>query len=204
MRTRSRVGIVAGCLWGLVMLAEPAAAQTEARALQRSQAAPMVIGPPPPPATEIEGFRAPIGSVVTIGYEVLGEIAGISVDARELRASSGQRVRGVVIELAEEKTAPEQSYIDVDELPDLLKAMDRLLAVTQNPTQFRNFEMHYATKGELELTASSSRNRGVVFTVEVGRMVKARRERLTGGELQQLRTLIEAASQKLATLAPDK
>src|SRR5438105_14873385 len=85
-----------------------------------------------------------------------------------------------------DKAAPEQSYIDVDELPDLLKGMDRLLTVTENPTQFRNFEMKYATKGELELTASSSHNRGVVFSVEVGRMVKARHERLTGGELQQL------------------
>jgi hypothetical protein len=82
--------------------------------------------------------------------------------------------------------------------------MDRMINVTENPTQFRNFEMHYATKGELELVASSSRNRGVVFSVEVGRLAKLRREHLTGGELQQLRTLIEAASQKLATLVPGK
>jgi hypothetical protein len=164
---------------------------------------PLLIGPPPPPATQMEGFRAPIGAVVTVGYEVLGEVAGVSVDARELRASTGTRVRGVVIEVTEEKAPPQQSYVDVDELPDLLRGIDRLLNVTDNPTQFRNFEMHYATKGELELTASSSRNRGVVFSVEVGRLVKARRERLTAGEVQQLRTLIEAASQKLATM-PDK
>lgn len=164
---------------------------------------PMVIGPPLPPATQMEGFRAPIGAVVTVGYEVLGEVAGVSVDARELRASTGGRVRGVVVEVAEEKSPPQQSYVDVDELPDLLRGIDQLLNVTDNPTQFRNFEMHYATKGELELTASSSRNRGVVFSIEVGRLVKARRERLSAGELQQLRTLIEAASQKLATM-PDK
>jgi len=53
------------------------------------------------------------------------------------------------------------------------------------------------------LIASSSHNRGVVFSVEVGRLLKARRERLTAGELQQLRTLVEAASQKLSTM-PDK
>jgi hypothetical protein len=204
MRTRSRPGIIAGCLIGLAGLAAQAAAQNEPRAFPQAQQPPMLVGPPLPPATQIEGFRAPLGSVVTVGYEVLGEVAGISVDARELRASTGERVRGVVIEVTVEKVSPEQSYVDVDELPDLLKGMDRLLAVTENPTQFRNFEMHYATKGELELTAWSSHNRGVLFTVEVGRIVKARRERLTAGELQQLRTLVEAAAQKLATLAPDK
>ena len=199
MRTGSRVGIFALC-FGVFVVA-PVAPQNEAR-LQSQP--PLIVGPPLPSATLIEGFRAPLGSVVTVGYEVVGEVAGISVDARELRDSAGDRVRGVVIQAASDKAAPEQAYIDVDELPDLLKGMDRLLTVTENPTQFRNFEMKYATKGELELTASSSHNRGVVFSVEVGRMVKARHERLTGGELQQLRTLVEAASQKLATLRPDK
>jgi hypothetical protein len=64
--------------------------------------------------------------------------------------------------------------------------------------------MHYATKGELEVTASSSHNRGVVFSVEVGRLAKARKEGLTAGELQQLRTLIEAASHRIATIATDR
>jgi len=43
----------------------------------------------------------------------------------------------------------------------------------------------------------------VVFSDEAGRLAKARHEGLTAGDLQQLRTLIEAASQKLATI-PDK
>jgi len=202
MRTGSRPALVL-TLAVFVGFAAPAAAQSDARGLMPPQA-PMLVGPPLPPATHIEGFRAPIGAVVTVGYEVLGEVAGISVDARELRDTTGGRVRGVVTEVTEEKAAPQQSYIDVDELPDLNRGMDRLLNVTDNPTQFRNFEMHYATKGEMELVASSSRNRGVVFSVEVGRLVKARRERLTAGELHQLRTLIEAASQKLATMPLDK
>jgi len=201
MRTGSRLALVIGCLAGGMAAAAPAAAQADARHVM--PAGPMFIAQPPPPATKIEGFQAPIGAVVTVGYEVLGEVAGISVDARELRDSTGGRIRGVVVEVAEEKAAPQQSYIDVDELPDLIHGMDRLLNVTDNPTQFRNFEMHYATKGELELIASSSHNRGVVFSVEVGRLMKARRERLTAGELQQLRTLIEAASQRLLTM-PDK
>jgi hypothetical protein len=162
----------------------------------------------------MEGFRAPVGALVTVGHEVLGEVAEISVDARELHDSTGGRVRGVVVEVTAEEKAPRQSasrqptsqesYVDVDELPALLQGIDQLLTVTGNPTQFRNFEMYYATKGDLELTASSSRNRGVVYSVQVGRLAKARRDGLTGGELKQFRTLIEAASQRLATLGSDR
>src|SRR5205823_14417679 len=80
MRTGSRVGIFALC-FGVFVVA-PVAAQNEAR-LQSQP--PLIVGPPLPPATLIEGFRAPLGSVVTVGYEVVGEVAGISVDPRELR-----------------------------------------------------------------------------------------------------------------------
>jgi hypothetical protein len=170
----------------------------------------MLVSPTLPPATLMEGFNAPAGAVVTVGREVIGEVAEISVDARELRDSTGGLVRGVVVEVTEEKAATQQSaseravsrqsYVDVDELPALLRGIDQLLAVTENPTQFRNFDMQYATKGDLEITATSSRNRGMVYSVQVGRLAKARREGLSAGELQQFRTLIDGASQKLATL----
>jgi len=82
-----------------------------------------------------------------------------------------------------------------------MRGFDALLAITVNPNgEFRNFDMRYATRGELVLTASSTRQRGVVYGVEAGRALRARRT-LNGGEFQQLRTLVEAAQQKLATLA---
>jgi hypothetical protein len=162
----------------------------------------------------MEGFLAPVGALVTVGHEVIGEVAEISVDARELRESTGGRVRGVVVEVTEDEKAPQQSaarpsgsqrsYIDADELPDLLRGIDQLLSVTGNPTPLRNFEMYYATKGDLEIRASSSRNRGVVYSVQAGRLARARRDGLTGGELREFRTLIEAASQRLATLGSDQ
>ncbi len=104
----------------------------------------------------------------------------------------------MVVDIAGAQSVREQSFVDADELPGLLKAFDALLAVTGNPTEFKSFEMHYATKGELDLMASSSRNHGVVYAVEVGRLVKARRAPLTAGELHQLRTLFEVAAQKLS------
>jgi len=203
MRTGSRTALVVVSLAALAGFAAPAAAQTDARSFIETQS-PMLVGPPLPPATLLEGFHAPVGAVVTIGHETLGEVKGISVEIRELRDSTGGRVRGALVEVNQEKGLSQSSYIDIDELPLLIHGLDQLLAVTTNPTQFRNFEVHYATKGELEIAGTSSRSRGIVFSVEAGRPLKARREDLTPGELQQLRILIEAASQKLATMPLDK
>ena len=168
-----------------------------------AQPPPPALLPPLPPATMLEGFPQPIGSMLTLGYDELGDIGGVSVDVREIRDTRGAHVRGLVVEIAASPTSSEQSLVDADEIPGLLKAVDDLVAITANPTQFKSFEVRYMTRGELALTASSSRNRGIVFGVEVGRLAKVRRP-LTAGEMHQLRTLFEVASQKLATLVADK
>ena len=181
------------------LLASSAAAQTPQEPAPAP--APVFVSPPPPPATLMERFKPANGSVLTIGSEDLGDVAGISVDVRELRDSSGNHARGVIVEMNAGRQAPhEQSFVDEDELPELLKGVDALLGVSQNPTPFKNFDIQYATRGELVLTASSSRNRGIVYRVEVGRLVKLRSGPLTAGEIHQLRTLFEGASQKLATV----
>ena len=159
--------------------------------------------PPLPPATMLEGFPQPIGSMLTLGYDELGEVDGVSVDVREIHDTRGGRVRGLVVEVTIAPTVREQSLVDADELPGLLKAVDDLVAITANPTQFKSFEVRYMTRGELALTASSSRNRGIVYGVEVGRLTKVRRA-LTAGEMHQLRTLFDVASTKLATLIAEK
>ena len=197
MRTVARVGMV-NILWCL-MPAGPLAAQSAAPPQQ-----PMILQAPLPPATIMEGFQYPVGTLFTVGYDDLGDVAGISVEVREMRDARGGRVRGVVVEVTTRESLREQSLVDADEIPDLLKGFDAMLEIRTNPTQFRNFETRFATKGELILSANSSRNRGVLYAVEVGRLGKARRGGLTGGEMHQLRVLLEAASQKLATLVPEK
>jgi len=166
---------------------------------------PIVLGPPPPPATTLEAFHALPGTILTTAYEELGDVDGVLVEAREMRDSLGARVRGVVVTIVttgptSRLTPPDQAFVDPDELPALLRAFEALQAITTNPTgEFKNFDMRYSTKGELVLTASSTRQRGVVYGIEVGRVLRARRT-LNGGEFNQLRTLVEAAQQKLATL----
>lgn len=198
MRTVARVGLVVNVLWCAVPAA-PLAAQGAPPPQQ-----PMVLSAPLPPATLMEGFQYPVGTLFTVGYDDLGEVAGISVEVREMRDARGGRVRGVVVEVTAAQSAREQALIDADEIPDLLKGLDAMMEIRANPTQFRNFESRFATRGELILSANSSRNRGVLYAVEVGRIVKVRRGGLTQGEMHQLRILLEAASQKLATLVPDK
>ena len=184
-----------------VLLAAPAAAQAPA---QPPPPEPIVIGPPPPPATALEAFGVPPGSVLMTAYEDVGDVDGVFVEAREMRDGRTRRVRGIVVTIAGRQADPELAFVDPDEFVDLLKGFDTLLAITTSPSgQFRNFDMRYSTRGELVLTASSTRNRGVVYGVEVGRVQHARRS-LNGGEFHQLRTLVEAAQQKLATLREER
>jgi hypothetical protein len=200
MRSRTLPGIL------LLLMTAPATAQPRGQTGPTPAAPqePIILGPPPPPATALEAFRAAPGAILTTSYEDLGEVAGVFVEAREMRDTDGARVRGVVVTVTERQAAPDQAYIDPDELPALMKGFDALLAITSNPNgEFRNFDMRYSTKGELVLTASSTRQRGVVYGVEVGRTLRSRRS-LNGGEFHQLRTLVEAAQQKLATLRGDR
>jgi hypothetical protein len=185
-----------------ILMAAPAAAQPPSAAPPPQE--PIVLGPPPPPATALEAFNVQPGEVLMTAYEDLGEVDGVFVEAREMRDPNGRRVRGIAVVIAGRLPTPEQAYVDPDEFVSLLKGFDALLAITTSPNgQFRNFDMRYSTRGELVLTASSTRNRGVIYGVEVGRMLRARRT-LNGGEFHQLRTLVEAAQQKLATLRDER
>jgi hypothetical protein len=164
---------------------------------------PVFIGPPPPPATALEAFQVPPGAILTSAYEDLGEVDGVTVEAREMRDGRGRSARGIVVTVAGREPDADRAFIDPDEIAALLKGFDALQAITVNPSgEFRNFDMRFSTKGELVLTASSTRQRGVVYGVEVGRMLRSRRT-LNGGEFHQLRTLVEAAQQKLATLSAE-
>ena len=187
-----------------LVLAAQAGAQAPPPA---AQPAPIIIGPPPPPATALEQFQVAAGEpggLLTTAYEEMGEVEGVLVEAREVRNSRGDRARGIVVTILDrqDRTAdPLEAYVDPDEFNGLIHGFDALLAITVNPNgEFRNFDMRYSTRGELVLTASSTRVRGVVYGVEVGRQLRTRRT-LNGGEFHQLRTLVEAAQQKLATLA---
>ncbi len=152
---------------------------------------------PPPPLTKLEAFLPPVGSVFTVAHEDLGNVAGVIVDLREMRDAKGKAVRGLIVQVDSER-----SFVDADELGALLRGCAALLNVNANPTPFKAFEARYATRGSLELTASPTDDRGVFYSVKVGRFRTASKTSLTPTQMGQLRDIFATAAQKLASL-PD-
>lgn len=153
-----------------------------------------------PPATKLEGFKPEAGSIVTFGYDELGKVSYVvSVDVREMRDTKGTSVRGLIVEIIESQYRTERSFVDADEIPELLKGLDALLEVKANPTQFKNFEVRYATRGELQLTTFNDSKGKLQYAIRVGRLLGARRAGLDAADMLKLRGLFEAALQKLNT-----
>lgn len=151
----------------------------------------------PVPATKVEAFRPAAGTVMTLGYNDLGEVSGISVDARELRDTRGGLVRGVAVEVTEGEYRDERSFVDADELPELIRGIDALLAVKNNPTRYESFEVRYTTKGELQITAYNS-GQTIGYAVRAGRVSTAQRFVDEEG-LRGLRAMFAAANRLLNT-----
>jgi hypothetical protein len=165
---------------------------------------PAIVTVPPvlPPATRLEGFLATPGSVMTIGYDRLGGIEGVFVEVRDMHDARGASASGVVVSVTEEDArARQESYVDADELPGLINGIDALTSVNRNPTGFDNYEVHYSTRGELLLSALSTRTGNVVFAVQAGRLAKSLRTGITLGEMIKLRGLFDAALEKLRSAA---
>ena len=164
---------------------------------------PAVVSVPPvlPPATRLEGFAATPGSVLTIGYDRLGGIEGVFVEVRDMHDARGGAASGVVVAVTEEDgRARQESYVDADELPGLINGIDALTSVSRNPTSFDNYEVHYSTRGELLVSALSTRTGNIVYAVQAGRLVKSLRAGITSGEMIKLRGLFDVALQKLRSV----
>jgi hypothetical protein len=160
----------------------------------------VAIQPSLPPATKIEAFQPAVGSVVTFGYDNIGGGKGISIDARQFQDSNGTSVRGIQVEVTEGEYRKESSYIDMDEIPELLKAFDAMLQVKSNPTLFKNFEVRYTTKGDLRLTAFNDSRGEVLYAVRAGRITTAQSVGLNIKMMENLRALFVTAQQKLTSL----
>jgi len=74
----------------------------------------------------------------------------VSVDAQERTNAKGARVSGVFVESKELGTSRLERegrwFVDADEIPELLKGLDALLAIKANPTQFKMFEVQHTTR----------------------------------------------------------
>jgi len=153
----------------------------------------------PPPATQLEAFHPDAGSVTTLGYTSIGRVGGASVEVRELRGSRGKSARGLLVEVTESQYREERSFIDTDEVAELLKGIDVILDVKANPTKLTSFQVDYTTKGELEVSAFSS-GRGIQYGVRAGRALHATTF-LDEKDMRRFRELIVTANENLKALA---
>ena len=152
------------------------------------------VPPPfPEPATKLEAFQPVPGAIFTIAHEDLGNVSTVRVTVQEVKNSTGDPIRGVIVEVNGAR-----SFVDADELDALVKGCDSLLDTTSNPTQFRSFEAHYITRGALELTATISDRNGVSFSVQTGRFRTEQTGSLTADQMHQLRDLFATSIDKLA------
>lgn len=152
---------------------------------------------PPPLPTKLEAFQPTPGAVFSVGHENLGNVGGVIVEVREMRDSKSKPVRGLIVTINTER-----SFVDADELAGLLRGCDALLEVTSNPTAFKGYEARYTTKGSLELAAETSEDRGVTYSVKVGRFRTAASGQLSPAQMAQLREIFATAAEKISAL-PD-
>lgn len=121
----SRLGriVVTACVLFLGALAQPAAAQVASTPIGQP---PTLVLPAPLPATRLEGFPE-INSVVTLGYDFLGAIGGgkVLLDVREVRDTKGNKAGGATVRVLESQSRQERAFVDVDEIPDLLRVWTR-------------------------------------------------------------------------------
>jgi len=154
------------------------------------------------PPTKLEAFRPAPGSLVTLGYEDLGDInfGRVRLDVREMRDSKGGVVRGVLVRVSDNQFHQEDAYVDPEEIPELLRGIDAILRTRANPTAFKSFELRYVTRGALEVSAYNT-DAYVQYAITAGRDAKATAVNLNTADIARFRAMLVTASERLTAAA---
>jgi len=127
----------------------------------------------------------------------------LTVDVRRVQDSRGSSVRGVVVEVTDggplARTA--RSFVDEEELQELVNGLDALMSVRANPTTFKQFEVRYKTHGELDIAVVGSESSKMQYVITAGRVFRESRW-INERELQQFREWILAAQRILGESPP--
>jgi hypothetical protein len=189
-----RLLAIAGALLGVPALA---AAQM---ILSENRPVPTVVQAAPVAVTKLEGFRPAAGAIMTIGHEILGSIRrNATVEVRDVRDSQGNSAGGLTITLVDQASSGrfERTFLDVDELPGILKSLDGLLKYTANPTPFKKFEARFVTRGNLSFVAYSNVAGNIEYALQVDEVPQATVANIESVDMLRLRELIEQGLQKL-------
>ncbi len=170
-----------------------------------AHAQPPVVLPAEPP-TRLEAFLYRQGALMLHGSSRVGAVratpaapaALITVGSRELTdAQTGERALGVAVEVrsSEGRDPDRVSYVDLEELPSLLAALDYMTKVQRTETALDRFEARYLTKGGLLVTVFDVGG-GMRAAVASGVAANASTE-MEFGEFQRLRQLLQLAYEGL-------
>jgi len=183
----------------LVGLTAPAAAQGVQVGVPPNNPLPIVVQPAPLPATKLETFQPEAGAIVTVGHEILGAIARarVFVEVRDMRDTKGHMAGGAALHLIESGTRDERAFIDVDELPSVLRNFEALLKYTANPTGLKRFEARFTTRGNLSFVAYSNSTGAIEYALQVNKNPLATIPNIESGDMLKLHALLEQALQKL-------
>lgn len=135
---------------GMAVVVTPPAPTTKLETLQRREGAVMVRG-----FTDVAGLRADDGSTIRVLAVELNDLTnkekstGVAIEVRPSR--SGERV---VL-----------SFIDEDEISNLLTGLETLSKIDHSVTTLADFEARYRTRGMLELANTEiNGNRWITIT----------------------------------------
>lgn len=125
--------------------------------------------------TKLEAFTGVVGAVSIKGYVEVGMMRGsntVSVTAMTIRdAKTGKETSGAVFEIAEVKSYGVdrgRSYVDAEELTDLLSGLTYISKADATVTPMRFYEAQYSTRGGLKLIVFNDTQGQRQFLVHVG------------------------------------
>ncbi len=158
----------------------------------------------PEPRTTIERFAARESVVLLHGSHTAGSIrvAGgrLAVESREVvEPASGRKVYGVAVELTETGSPDRtvRAYVDDDELPSLLKALEALSRISPSATRLDRVRAEYRTRGGLQASVFAG-GPGIRVTISGGTEATGQvRITLSPQEFDQFRGLVADAKGKL-------
>jgi hypothetical protein len=153
------------CFTVLLIIETTHAQQRATQAQQKSEEA----------QTRVEIFQAKTGAVLIKNYSEIGSISGlggtVTITSYEFAdAQTGRKEYGLGIEAKESGRLEREarSYVDYDEISSLIAGIDYISRVDGSQSKLKNFEAHYKTKGELDVTVFSGRGH-IEAAVSVGR-----------------------------------
>ena len=190
----------------VVVLENAICAAVVAIGLPTASAAQQPVVIPVEPPTRLEAFMARDGVVMISGSSRVGAVRSepgtlIAVASRELTdAQSGERAIGLAVEVrgVERRDPDRVSYVDLEEIPPLLAALEYMSKLDRTATSLDRFEAHYATRGGLVISVFDA-GFGMKGSLSSGLAGTATTE-MEFGEFQRFRQLLQVAYDGLKTL----